>query len=278
MKSVFALSALVASAGAFAPAATNNGVITSTQLSETKVDLQAMAPKLNPIVPFWDPLGLCDAAFWGLSQEQTIGWLRQAEVKHGRVAMAAFVGYVVQSNFVFPWALTTGGVAMPSVELSPPEQWDALPMAAKLQIIGFVGFLEWYSELSDNDNGPHYTKGGKPGQFPTFDNVPHDVPFNLYDPFKLSSRRTDEQKANGLIKEINNGRLAMLGIFGFLCEQTIPGSVPVLSGVVKPYSGEVMAPLSPFTFVTEAAAAPVAAVAAVVEAAAPVADVAAASL
>ena len=192
--------------------------------------------------------------------------------------MAAFVGYVVQSNYVFPWALTTGGVAMPSVDLSPPEQWDALPIAAKLQILAFVGFLEWYSELSDNANGPHYTKGGKPGQFPTFDNIPHEVPFNLYDPFKLSSRRTDEQKANGLIKEINNGRLAMLGIFGFLSEQTIPGSVPALAGVVKPYSGEVMAPLAPFSFMTEAVATAAAApaVAAAVEAAAPLADAAAA--
>ena len=31
-------------------------------------------------------------------------------------------------------------------------------------------------------------------------------------------------------------------VSGFLCEQTIPGSVPMLDGVVKPYAGEVMAP------------------------------------
>ena len=163
--------------------------------------------------------------------------------RHGRVAMAAFVGYVVQSNFVFPWS-TFGGNPPPGVDLSPPEQWDALPMAAQVQIIGFVGFLEWYSELSDNGNGAHYTKGGKPGQYPTFDNVPHDVPFNLYDPFKISKNRSEEDKAKGLIKEVNNGRLAMLGIFGFLSEQTIPGSVPILTGIVKPYAGEVMAPFA----------------------------------
>jgi len=242
MKSVLALTTMVASAAAFAPAGQQSSS-TSTQLSETKEDLKALAPKLNPVVPFFDPLGLCDAAFWGLGEEATVGWLRQAEIKHGRVAMAAFVGYVVQSNFVFPWS-TFGGNPPPSTDLSPPEQWDALPMAAQVQIIGFVGFLEWYSELSDNGNGPHYTKGGKPGQFPTFDNVPHDVPFNLYDPFKLSKNRSEEDKARGLIVEINNGRLAMLGIFGFLAESAIPGSVPTLSGIIKPYDGQIMAPFA----------------------------------
>jgi hypothetical protein len=89
-------------------------------------------------------------------------------------------------------------------------------------------------------------KGGKPGDFPDFesgpDGIPHPVPFNLYDPFKFSKNKSEEKKARGLKVELNNGRLAMLGIFGFLSAQTIPGSVPVLSGIVQPYSGEVMAP------------------------------------
>ena len=53
---------------------------------------------------------------------------------------------------------------------------------------------------------------------------------------------SQETKDRRLISEINNGRLAMLGIFGFVSAQTIPGSVPLLVDVVKPYSGEVMAP------------------------------------
>ena len=201
-----------------------------------------MAEKLNPLVKFYDPLDLVNAGYWGFDEERTIGWLRESEIKHSRVAMAAFVGYCVQSNFVFPWPLTLGGLAHPSTDLSPPEQWDALPLVSKLQIIAFIGFLEFYNEWSEN--GVHYTKGGKPGAFPAFDNLPHPVPLNLFDPFGLSKNRSDEAKAKGLLAEINNGRLAMLGIIGFLSAQTIPGSVPLLSGVVKPYSGEVMAPFS----------------------------------
>ena len=36
----------------------------------------------------------------------------------------------------------------------------------------------------------------------------------------------------------------MLGLFGFIAEAKVPGSVPALTGVIKPYSGEVMAPFS----------------------------------
>ena len=42
--------------------------------------------------------------------------------------------------------------------------------------------------------------------------------------------------------EINNGRLAMIGIMGFLAAEKVPGSVPFLDGIVAPYSGDVMAP------------------------------------
>lgn len=205
-----------------------------------------MAEKLNPVVKFFDPLDVSETYLWGQSQEFTIGWLRHSEIKHGRVAMAAFVGYCVQSNFHFPWAETLDGRPFPSTDLSPPEQWDALPFGARLQIILFVGFLELYSELSEgNGMGQlHYTKGGQPGKYPEFKGIPHPVPFNLYDPFGFHKNMSAEQKEKRLRAEINNGRLAQLGIFGFLCAQTIPGSVPALAGIVKPYAGEVMAPFS----------------------------------
>ena len=69
------------------------------------------------------------------------------------------------------------------------------------------------------------------------------MPFNLYDPFKISKNKTPEQKAKGLITEINNGRLAMIGLFGFLAETQTPGSVPGLTSLgLKSYAGNIMAP------------------------------------
>lgn len=213
-----------------------------------QADLEALAKDLNPVIKYWDPLQLADSALWGKSDEFTVGWLRHAEIKHSRVAMMAFVGYIAQSNHLhWPWSMTLGGEPFPSADLSPPEQWDALPIAARIQIILAVGFFEFYSELTPADNVSsglaHYTKGGQPGKYPKFaDGVPHWVPFELYDPFGLSGSMSDEKKERRLRMEINNGRLAMLGIIGFLSEQVTPGSVPILKGLVPEYSGNVMAP------------------------------------
>ena len=191
---------------------------------------------------YYDPLELANTSIWGSDQAGTIGFLRHSEIKHGRIAMAAFVGYIVQSNGIhWPWPMTLDGTPFPYDAGSPPEQWDALPDAAKWQIILFIGFLEHFSE----SNGVHYMKGGKPGAFPKFsdsDKIPHPVPLNLFDPFGFSKGRSEEAKQRGLISEINNGRLAQIGILGFLAEQKLSGSVPLLEGIVPPYAGEPMAP------------------------------------
>jgi len=203
-------------------------------------DLTALAKELNPVIGYYDPLNLASWNFYGKGDDATIGFLRHAEIKHGRVAMAAFVGYCVQANGIkFPWAPFDSITAT-----SPPEQWDALPEAAKWQIILFVGFLEVYSEHSfilEKQGQAHYMKGGKPGYFPALDTLPHPVPLNLFDPFGVSTTASPETKAKGLIKEVNNGRLAMIGIMGFLAEQKVPGSVP-FGPSLPAYSGDVMAP------------------------------------
>jgi len=68
--------------------------------------------------------------------------------------------------------------------------------------------------------------------------LPHPVPLNLYDPFNLNAKKTDEWKAKKLQIEINNGRLAMIGLMAFLSEGAVPGAVPALKGLV-PATGEI---------------------------------------
>jgi len=219
---------------------------------ETEADLEALAKELNPSIGYYNPTPLATMEFWGQSNEATIGFLRQAEIKHGRVAMAAFVGFVVQSNGIhFPWNLSNEGVSFGDISAAggPAAQWDALPTISKMQIILFVGCLEWWSE---NDYAlkvageKHYMRGGKPGAFPSFKGLRDaglgQPPLDLFDPFGFSKKASPEKKSKGLLAEINNGRLAMLGIMAFVSEAKVPGAVPALKGLITPYAGETMAP------------------------------------
>ncbi len=161
--------------------------------------------------------------------------------------MAGFVGYIVhQAGIHFPWKMP-GDEVFSSGSFSAPDVWDSIPDAAKAQIILAVGIFEVYSEHSfilEKQGQKHYMRGGKAGYFPALDNFPHPVPFNLWDPFGFTKGHSAEKKASGLIKEINNGRLAMIGLMGLLSASK-GAIVPGINELDIPqYSGEVMAPFS----------------------------------
>ena len=87
-----------------------------------------------------------------------------------------------------------------------------------------MGVLEHISEdarFLAADGQKHYMRGGKPGYFPTFKANVHPCPLNLFDPFGFTKNLSEEAKAKKLVAEVNNGRLAMIGLFGFLAESKV---------------------------------------------------------
>jgi hypothetical protein len=222
----------------------------SSARMETLDELIQLAEDTPGPLQYFDPLKLSEKEFWGQSNEATIGFLRHAEIKHGRVAMAGFIGYCLHENGIrWPFPLSSTLPDYSSFEgLSAPAVWDATPLAARLQIIAVIGFFEFYSEWDTAlaaDGMVHHMRGGKPGQFPAFNLLP--IPsLKLFDPFGFTDSLSEEEKAKKRIREIQNGRLAMIGLFSLISEARVPGSVPALSGngVIKPYDGEVMGPFS----------------------------------
>jgi hypothetical protein len=130
----------------------------SSSACMSKADILA-SPNTIEIGQVWDPLGL--AEYGG---DQTVAWFRHAEVKHGRVAMAAFVGWwAVGSGLRFPGELSHG-LDFGSIPSKGLEAWDAVPGWGKVQMLMFAGLIEFHDELFFSRRGTHYLRGGTPGK------------------------------------------------------------------------------------------------------------------
>ena len=73
------------------------------------------------------------------------------------------------------------------------------------------------AELATETKKPHYYFGG-----PTPEIVFPPIDFSGVKPETLKVKQD---------RELNNGRLAMIAIIGFISEKLIPGAVPAISGI-----------------------------------------------
>lgn len=145
-------------ASAFAPV--TNKIFSSTSMNAcVSRETVLSEPDTTEFGGIWDPLGLSE-----IGSDETIAWYRHAEIKHGRVAMAAFVGWwAVGAGVRFPGELAHG-LDFASIPSKGLEAWDAVPGWGKAQMLLFAGLIELHDEIFFSRRGTHYLKGGIPGK------------------------------------------------------------------------------------------------------------------
>ncbi|CAM9215770.1 unnamed protein product [Sphacelaria rigidula] len=213
MKSVIAMSAVLASASAFVPSTpfTGSRVADPARTSTTSLSMAAA-----DLVGASAPLGFFDPMGFSKGTEEQLNNYRESELKHGRTAMLAVVGFLTQENF---HPLYNGGLSS-----NPCKAIFEMPPEGFFQIIMFCGFMEYI--ISQIKLQPGYVAGDYLGVNQMFSN-------------QGSGEATQKINSNGdLTKELHNGRAAMMGITGLVTHNLLTGGMPAFEQIARGvYSG-----------------------------------------
>lgn len=125
-------------------------------------------------------------------------FLREAELKHGRVAMLATLGFIVADFMKLPGSIH----AVSSID----AHTAAVGSGAMVQILAFVSALEFVSVIAVKEmlDG----SGRQPGDYG-------------FDPLGYSNGKPDKVKADLALKELENGRLAMVAFSGIVTQAVV---------------------------------------------------------
>jgi len=139
--------------------------------------------------------------------ESNLNLVRAAELKHGRVAMLANVGWLwTATGTHFDGLISTSkGISFADLAAAgnPLLAAEKIPAAGIWQIILAIGALEiiWENKYPATECAGNF-----------------GVPAMTQDPEKLKEFE---------LAELKHGRLAMIGIISYACAAAIPGSVPL---------------------------------------------------
>ncbi|CAE7254605.1 FCPB [Symbiodinium microadriaticum] len=251
-------------AGSFtASSGSSSSSSSSSSASVATTGLGVQAP-----VGFWDPLGLSKGA-----DAATMKRRRAVEIKHGRVAMYATIGYIVPEYYKFP------GYLSPSLSLKFSDVPNGLAAISKVPVLGWLQIL-WFIGLVEGSgffSGKYglgfmkdATMDGTPGDygvgFPTFIGKVSDSPLRaeeteekapppfdpaqqvgalpplgFFDPAGFSKVGDEVGFKNLRAAEIKHGRVAMMAALGGVVQHYVkfPGfdSVPAGMGAVTTAPG-----------------------------------------
>mmetsp|Transcript_46557 Transcript_46557/g.72862 ORF Transcript_46557/g.72862 Transcript_46557/m.72862 type:complete len:256 (-) Transcript_46557:62-829(-) len=186
----------------------------------SKMQMQAK----SAAIPFLDKPPMLDGTMagdvgfdplWVSSMLPEAGWLkflREAELKHGRVAMLAAAGAIAQDLFQFPGVTSVIGNAKMTgihdkfLSMEGPGQ----KVATMHQLLLWLGLFEIFSAAAIIQMFKGETSR-EPGDFG-------------FDPLGMGKGAGAESMK---LKEVKNGRLAMIGIGGMVHHYLLTGKGPV---------------------------------------------------
>uniref|UniRef100_I2CR44 Light-harvesting protein n=1 Tax=Nannochloropsis gaditana (strain CCMP526) TaxID=1093141 RepID=I2CR44_NANGC len=157
----------------------------------------------------WDPLG-----FAGISERNNLGinphikWLQESEIKHGRTAMLAFLGVIVPGSL---------GVYVPTYP-QEPDFTQAFYKALQNNPLGMAQIALAIAIIEGHYYAGDFWTGGGDREVGAFG----------FDPLGFSKGKSEAALKSMRLKELKNGRLAMIAMAAFASEKLIPGSVPLL--------------------------------------------------
>uniref|UniRef100_A0A0G4HNN3 Plastid light harvesting protein n=1 Tax=Chromera velia CCMP2878 TaxID=1169474 RepID=A0A0G4HNN3_9ALVE len=180
-------------------------MLTDAELDAEYERFRTMAEKLPGVS---GPFGYFDPLSFGMGTPEKIKKWTEAEIKHGRLAMLASVGYLVQ-EFFHP--------LQPDAPARALTQWqyieDKWPQFDEIVLV-VIGLIEGYT-IAKGWQSPDEHSGGFFAANLKSSYEPGDLGF---DPLNLLPKDAEGRKSM-MTKERNNGRLAMLAIIGMWLQE-----------------------------------------------------------
>lgn len=181
----------------------------------------------------FDPLGL------GKNPE-TLAYYRQAELVHARFAMLGVAG------ILFPDIAAKAGLSWPGAGVPWYEAGDFKYFAPSTSLFVVQLLLMGWAEIRRSQD---IKNPGSVAKDPVFGaSLPEGevgYPGGIFDPFGYSKGNMAELQ----LKEIKNGRLAMMAMLGFYVQHAVVGGTPVdnwLAHISDPWNTSILSNCSSF--------------------------------
>lgn len=201
--SVVASSFLLGSAAAFAPAS-QKSVSTTTSLNAYDNEIGAANLSGNTIC--WDPLNFVTG-----QDQATFDKFRAAEIKHGRVAQLAFLGFATtwHTDFRFPGCEGFPGGHAAVLAIPPADLLG--PIFAICGVLEFAAFKQKTGSFPGDMGGGSFPVGFGP----------------------IFTKGMDQTKLRK--QELMNGRAAMMGWLSLLVHEQLDGKPFIFFDHIDPY-------------------------------------------